>query len=104
MSSPVSLDGRVIHGAVDALFHSRDGHWFIVDFKTDRIKREDVGEKTDEYLVQLGLYQAGIEQALGESPRVVVYYLFPGVPVEIDAGRLAAARDEVGTLFSSLRA
>jgi ATP-dependent helicase/nuclease subunit A len=98
-----SLDGKVIRGVADALFRSRDRHWFIVDFKTDRIKREDVGEKTDEYLVQLGLYQGGIEKALGESPRVVVYYLFPGVAAEIDAGRLAAARDEVETLFSNLR-
>jgi hypothetical protein len=50
----------------------------------------------------LGLYEAGIEKALAESPRVVVYYLFPGVPMEIDAGRLEEARDEVATLFSSL--
>jgi hypothetical protein len=49
----------------------------------------------------LGLYQAGIEQTLGESPRVVVYYLFPGSLTEIDAGRLAAARREVESLFTS---
>lgn len=97
-----SLDGRVIHGAVDAVFHSRDDQWFIVDFKTHDIEPEDVANKTDEYLVQLGLYQAGIEQALGESPRVVVYYLFPGVPFEIDKDRLLEARARVESLFRDL--
>jgi len=97
-----SLDGRVIHGVVDAVFHSKDDQWFMVDFKTDRIKPEDLAERTEDYLVQLGLYQAGIEQALGESPRVVVYYLFPGVPIEIDRDRLLEARAQVEALFSDL--
>jgi len=93
------LDGRVIHGVVDAVFHSRDGHWFIVDFKTDRIRPEDVGDRTEEYLVQLGLYRAGIEKGLGDSPRVIAYFLFPGVSMEIDADRLAEARDKMAMLY-----
>ena len=70
--------------------------------RSDRITPEDVGERTEEYLVQLGLYQAGIEQALGESPRVVIYYLFSGVPFEVDSGMLEEARAEVETLLSEL--
>jgi len=98
----LSLDGRVIRGAVDAVFHSRDDQWFLVDFKADRIKPEGVAERTEEYLVQLGLYQAGAEQPLGESPRVIVYYLFPGVPMEINRDRLLDAQGQVEALFSGL--
>ena len=39
---------------------------------------------------------AGIEKALGESPKVLVYYPFPGVLVEIDKDRVFQARAQVG--------
>lgn len=97
-----SLDRRVIHGAVDALFRSRDGHWSIVDFKTDRIRPEDVGDRTQEYLVQLALYQDAIEMALGESLRVIVYYLFPGIAIEVDKDKLREAGSRVEMFFCDL--
>jgi len=99
-----NLDDRVVHGVVDALYQSSEkGQWVVVDFKTDRIKIEDVDKRTEEYLVQLGLYQAGMQMALGKPPQVIVYYLFPGVPVEIDGDRLLERRAEVHNLFSELR-
>lgn len=98
-----TLDGRVIRVFVHALYQSCSGEWFLVDFKTDGINAEDVAKKTDEYLVQLGLHQAGIEEALEKSPKVIVYYLFPRVPIEIDKDRPLEAQAQVDSLFSGLR-
>jgi len=97
-----SLDDRVVHGVVDALYQSEEGQWVVVDFKTDRIKIEDVDKRTEEYLVQLGLYQAGMQMALGKPPQVIIYYLFPGVPIEIDGDVLLEARAKVHNLFNEL--
>ncbi|MGB5933748.1 MAG: PD-(D/E)XK nuclease family protein [Anaerolineae bacterium] len=97
-----SLDDRVVHGVVDALYQSEKGQWVVVDFKTDRIKMEGVAKRTEEYLVQLGLYQAGMEMALGKPPQVIVYYLFPGVPIEIDGDMLLEVRAKVHNLFNEL--
>ena len=97
-----SLDDRVVHGVVDALYQSEKGQWVVVDFKTDRIEMEDVDKRTEEYLVQLGLYQTGMQMALGKPPQVVVYYLFPGVPIEIDGDRLFEVLAKVHNLFSEL--
>jgi len=97
-----SLDDRVVHGVVDALYQSERGQWVLVDFKTDRIKREEVDKRTEEYLVQLGLHQRGMQMALGKPPQVIIYYLFPGVPIEIDGDRLLEVRARVHNLFSEL--
>jgi len=75
-----------------------------VDFKTDRIKIEDVDKRTEQYLVQLGLYQTGMQMALGKPPQVIIYYLFPGVPIEIDGDRLLERRAEVHNLLNELNA
>jgi len=64
-----TLDDRLVHGVVDALYQSAKGQWVVVDFKTDRIEIEDVDKRTEEYLVQLGLYQAGMQMALGKPHR-----------------------------------
>lgn len=97
-----SLDDRVVHGVADALYQSEKGQWVVVNFKTDRIEIEDVDKRTEEYLVQLGLYQAGMQMALGKPPQVIIYYLFPGVPIEIDGDRLLERRAEVHNLFNEL--
>jgi len=96
------LDARVVHGVVDALYESENGQWAVVDFKTDRIKIEGVAKRTEEYLVQLSLYQAGMQMALGKPLQVVIYYLFPGVPIVIDGDRLFEVLAKVHNLFSEL--
>ena len=40
--------------------------------------------------------------AFGESPRVIVYFLFPGWPIEADTDKLGQAGSRVETLFSNL--
>jgi len=99
-----SLEDRVVHGVVDALYQSEKGQWVLVDFKTDRIEMEEVDKRTEEYLVQLGLYQTGMQMALGKPPQVILYYLVPGIPIEIDGDRLLEARAKVHNLFNELSA
>ena len=96
LPTPCSLSpSRSPHRTIHQLFA-------LVAFKTDRIKIEDVDKRTEEYLVQLGLYQAGMQMALGKPPQVIIYYLFPGVPIEIDGDALLEARAKVHNLFSEL--
>ena len=97
-----SLDARLVHGVIDALYQSEEGQWVLLDFKTDRIKIEYVDKRTEEYLVQLGLYQAGMQMVPGKPPQVIIYYLFPGLPIEIDGDRLLERRAEVHYLFNEL--
>lgn len=73
----VQWEGRVIHGALDALCQSADGQWFIVDFKTDRFRQkiEDARAYTlQKYGVQIGLYQHAVVPRYGEVP-VRVHYI-----------------------------
>ena len=39
-----------------------------------------------------------------EPPQVIIYYLFPGVPIEIDGDRLLEVRAKVHNLLNELNA
>jgi ATP-dependent exoDNAse (exonuclease V) beta subunit len=62
--TPVSCtlpDGKVVEGVVDLAFEEA-GHWYVVDYKTDR-DFPTLGE--DEYRRQVALYASAISQATG---------------------------------------
>jgi ATP-dependent exoDNAse (exonuclease V) beta subunit len=62
--TPVSCtlpDGTVVEGVVDLAFEEA-GHWYVVDYKTDR-DFPTLGE--DEYRRQVALYASAISQATG---------------------------------------
>jgi ATP-dependent exoDNAse (exonuclease V) beta subunit len=69
--------GQPQSGAIDALFCA-DGHWVLVEFKTDWVKEradlERILEETD-YVQQVARYVAAAEHLLGERPRPVLCFL-----------------------------
>jgi ATP-dependent helicase/nuclease subunit A len=70
-------DGTVESGVMDALYRA-DGHWVLVEFKTDRIRDRAELEKTlekEEYIQQVGRYVAAAGRLLGERPRPVLCFL-----------------------------
>mgnify|MGYP000397036131 FL=1 len=52
----------LIQGVIDCLFREYDG-WILVDYKSDRLEREDAFRKR--YAVQLALYKRAVEQITG---------------------------------------
>ena len=71
----------LLQGVIDGLLKDENG-WLIVDFKTDRVKREAVAERAEQYRNQLQAYAYAVRKMM-EAERVdtMVYFLVPGVSV-----------------------
>ena len=64
-------------GIIDAIF-KENGHWFIVEFKTDEIRdkqRFDWVWQHEDYQQQVGKYILAAELALGEKPGAILCFL-----------------------------
>jgi len=87
---PYSLEvnGRVENGTIDALYF-RDGHWTIVEFKTDTVRTvegiEQLLSETD-YRTQTQRYVLAVEQLLGVTPRAVLCLLDCERDIRVESG------------------
>lgn len=72
----VSWQRRMIHGSFDALYQMADGHWRIVDFKTDRLRGKVAHAYTlEHYAVQMALYLEAAKMQFDASCDVCVCYI-----------------------------
>ena len=74
----------LLQGVVDCCFETEQGIT-VVDFKTDRVFREeDLARRAEEYRPQLEAYSRALALVL-EKPvvRRVLYFLAPGREVEL---------------------
>lgn len=75
-------DKQIIQGVVDCLFLEDDGHWVLLDYKTDKVKHlvnnESLlqQEMQKRYELQLSLYTQAIEAILQVEIKEKVLYLF----------------------------
>ena len=79
-----SGDEMLLQGVVDCCFETEQGIT-VVDFKTDRVFREEaLARRAEEYRPQLEAYSRALEKVL-EKPvvRRVLYFLAPGREVEL---------------------
>ncbi|HVC33436.1 MAG TPA: 3'-5' exonuclease, partial [Chloroflexota bacterium] len=58
-----AVDGVVLEGRIDLLCERADGSLAIVDFKTDRVDRQTVAARAEDYRLQVGAYALAAEQA-----------------------------------------
>ena len=67
----MTYDGFYVNGQIDLIFE-REDEIILIDFKTDRIKRDDA------YSMQLKIYKKAIEEALGKkvSKSLIYWYNF----------------------------
>lgn len=67
----MTYDGYYVNGQIDLIFEKED-EIILIDFKTDRIKRDDA------YSMQLRIYKKAIEEALGKkvSKSLIYWYNF----------------------------
>jgi hypothetical protein len=86
----------VLRGQIDLWFeHNRE--LVLVDYKTDR---DVTDERVAAYSLQLQLYAAALERAVGRTPSTgILYFLKPDRPVEVDLSPIAigGARELVHT-------
>jgi ATP-dependent helicase/nuclease subunit A len=77
---------RIIHGVIDVLYRYQD-HWYVLDYKTADIRPDQVSWHAQRYTVQLGAYAQAVEERMGETPVVQLYYLHPGVLIDLPESR-----------------
>ena len=67
----MTYDGYYVNGQIDLIFEKED-EIILIDFKTDRIKRDDA------YSMQLKINKKAIEEALGKkvSKSLIYWYNF----------------------------
>lgn len=66
----------LISGQIDLLIQYEDGHFELIDFKTDRMVQDDLLRKYEEYLPQLQLYSLAVRKLWGVAPsQVSLFFL-----------------------------
>lgn len=75
-------DSQIVQGIVDCLFEDENGHWVLLDYKTDKIlpsfqQEEQLKEEmTKRYGIQLRIYKETVESILNIQIKEAVLYLF----------------------------
>ncbi|MEW5946247.1 MAG: UvrD-helicase domain-containing protein, partial [bacterium] len=99
MKFVLRVGGWRIRGAMDVLY--RDGGALrVLDYKTDRIGMDEVGEKTRDYMLQLQIYVLAALRLFpgAEEAAASLYFIEPDATREVVRTR----RDEVGALEDML--
>ena len=81
----------LVQGVIDCIIEGQDGSLTLCDYKTDRLTREELSDRTlaeeklrNKHSMQLGLYSMAIEKIFGKKPSVVeIYSLVLGDTVRI---------------------
>ncbi|MEX2186426.1 MAG: UvrD-helicase domain-containing protein [Pirellulales bacterium] len=99
-----SADGAapILHGFIDMLFQDADGDWHVIDYKTNRVARDEVPATAAAYEMQLILYALAAERTLGVQPKSLrLCFLVPGVEHFFDWNDNAREK-ALGTIAASL--
>ena len=83
---------RLLRGQIDLWFDDGEEQ-VLLDYKTDEVGQTEAVERAKDYALQVQLYALAIRQAQGRLPsRGILYFLRPGVAVDVDL--TGAALDE----------
>jgi len=81
--SDTSEENIVVQGVIDMCF-VEDGKWIIVDYKTDRVSKEDAAQAARKYTVQLELYAKALSRITHMDVAArYIYFLRIGEAVRI---------------------
>ncbi len=71
-------------GTIDLLARSPvDGHWLVIDFKTDRVDRDEAQRRARSYAAQAEAYRRAVAEGLDDpGVRAELWFLWPGVVVD----------------------
>ncbi|HWD99161.1 MAG TPA: 3'-5' exonuclease, partial [Bryobacteraceae bacterium] len=83
----VEIEGVFVRGSIDLWFEDATGGITIVDYKTDEVTAAEAPARAYIYRMQLALYAAAVQAALGARPvRACLHFLKPDRVEDIDAG------------------
>ena len=74
----------LVQGVIDCIIEDNDGRLTLCDYKTDRLTREELSDRTlaeqkliAKHSMQLGLYSMAMEKIFGRAPERVEIYSLP---------------------------
>jgi ATP-dependent helicase/nuclease subunit A len=73
----------LVQGRIDCLF-VRDGRWCILDWKTDRLRPDEVPVRARAYEVQMRLYREAVAGLWGEPGSAALAFIASGAVVEVE--------------------
>lgn len=100
----VTSDGVRFRGFIDCLYQDRQGHWHVLDFKTNRVAHEGVARLAAKYELQMLLYALAVEHAVGEPPAsLTLSFLQPGVehPIAFSTEIRSAAIERIDAALAA---
>jgi ATP-dependent exoDNAse (exonuclease V) beta subunit len=90
---------RVLEGIIDlAVFAPARKKWFVLDWKTNRIKEHEVHSLQTHYLAQLAAYWKAIGEITGAEAEAAIYSTATGKLVFYNRGDLAREWEQLRTL------
>jgi ATP-dependent helicase/nuclease subunit A len=76
-------DGAIVEGVIDVVFEEA-GRIGIVDFKTDKVSKSRLADKTEEYRSQVETYRLALTAACGTPPdTAILFFLDPMTAVTV---------------------
>lgn len=66
----------LLQGTIDCFFEDYDGEFVLIDYKTDRITKDEAEIRAKDYLVQLESYSKALYEIFGKKPKErYIYFL-----------------------------
>jgi ATP-dependent helicase/nuclease subunit A len=102
------LGDDFLSGTIDRVYRGSDGHWHVLDYKTDRVDSSTVTGRAEEYWPQLEFY-AHLVHLFFDCAPVMAELLFAAMPHhvlrrEYSLEALADARAEIATVIARIKA
>ncbi len=71
-------EGRYLQGYIDCLYLDTAGGWHVLDYKSNQVDAAGVPKTAEHYAMQMAVYAAACQRALGAKPvESVLYFLRP---------------------------
>lgn len=64
----------ILKGQIDLVFQDKNGHWVILDYKTNRISDPELARVAESYRWQLAFYALVFQRLVGAKPKTGVLY------------------------------
>ena len=74
-SLPEGKKKVLVQGIIDCLWQDSDGDWILVDYKSDRVRLNEIHKIHERYDGQLALYRYAVEQILHANVKESYFYL-----------------------------
>jgi ATP-dependent exoDNAse (exonuclease V) beta subunit len=88
---------QTLHGVLDMLYRHRNGEWWLLDWKTESLRKgQSLQDAATSYLQQVAVYGRAVEQLLGIRARSEICFL------AADATLYYPTEDELARAWNAL--